>query len=259
MSPDGDWIVSCGDADADTSVLVWDPRTQTILGELPYLEDRVEIVPFILIIATSSEGPRLLTSGGDSGKIEIWDPACQQHLTTLSGAHTSAVISATLVTTREGILLATSDGERHIYIWDMKTQKPKKLAAMGDLAPVWPSAISPDGRVLVFVPRDKQRTLAWWDISADALLAELVDDGGETEFWAVSLAFDEGGEILVAITHCGVVLRWSTLTGAKNIWKPQLVPATERHSLEVCDEEALRVSFLRADANPADYVSARPA
>ena len=77
-----------------------------------------------------------------------------------------------------------------------------------------PSALSPDGRVPVFVPeRVSDNGAALWDIAADALLATLVDDQGETEFWTFSLAFDQGGETLVAITERGVVLRWSTRTG----------------------------------------------
>ena len=88
------------------------------------------------------------------------------------------------------------------------------MNARGGLAPVRPSALSPDGRVLVFVPeRNSYEGAALWDIAADALLAELVDDQGDTDFWMVSLAFEQGEETLVAITARGVVLRWSTRTG----------------------------------------------
>ena len=167
------------------------------------------------IVMPSPEGPRLLTAGGDSGDVEIWDPARQQHLATLSGAHTSgAVVSASLATTSQGMLLVTSDVMGAMFIWDMETHKPKHPASLwGEPAPVRPSAISPDGIVLVFVPQDGRASVALWDIHADALLARLVDDRGEADFRAFSLVFDEGGRTLIAITDRAVILRWETRTG----------------------------------------------
>ncbi|MDY3560688.1 HlyD family efflux transporter periplasmic adaptor subunit [Gemmata sp. JC673] len=123
--PDGPLVVSVG---ADGAALVWDPplasknanTTVSVPHNLPHPVG-------VKSVATATAAARtvLVITGGDDGKVRVWDVTNRKQLPTApkvvaEDAHTSAVQA--IAVSPDGKYFATAAG-RDVFVWDLTTVK----------------------------------------------------------------------------------------------------------------------------------------
>lgn len=109
-SPDGNLIVS---ASADSTIRIWDAKTNTCISVLKGHKNAVTHVAF------SQDSKRIISSSSD-GTIKVWDSQIFTEICTLYG-HSNVVCCANF--SRDGKLIVSSSWDETIRIWNVETQK----------------------------------------------------------------------------------------------------------------------------------------
>ncbi|AWM41961.1 WD domain, G-beta repeat [Gemmata obscuriglobus] len=123
--PDGPLVVSVG---ADGAALVWDPplaskNANTAVSVPHNLPHPVGVKS--VATATAAARTVLVITGGDDGKVRVWDVTNRKQLPTApkvvaEDAHTSAVQA--IAVSPDGKYFATAAG-RDVFVWDLTTVK----------------------------------------------------------------------------------------------------------------------------------------
>ena len=199
-------------------------------------------------VAFSPDG-RLLASGLQDARTELWDSITGQHQRTLT-SHTGPIHAVAFspagrllasanedktvrlwdpVTGRhertltghtrgvggvafspDGRLLASASGDKTVRLWDPVTGRHQRTLT-GHVGPVNAVAFSPDGRLLASASGDK--TMRLWDPATDqdgrTLMGPLVGHTG----WVRSVAFSPDGRLLASASEDKTVRLWDMATG----------------------------------------------
>ncbi len=160
----------------------------------------------VMSMAYSPDGG-LLASGGQDGRVRLWDARTAKERGTLEG-HERRV--AAVAFSPDGTLLASGGFDRTIRIWDLSTGRACRTLSPGR-GQVHALAFSPDGRLLAVAtdgvlaedhegpPADPADSVYQnpgavdvWAVSNGAHVARLAGGSG----WSVSLAFSPDGRTL---------------------------------------------------------------
>lgn len=169
VSADGSILASCGDATA----LAWDGSGHKIREFA--LEHVGDLDPECTAVAFSPDG-RMMSTGSDSGRAEIWDVATRKRLRSL--IHKDAVNAVAF--SPDGRTLATASGSEHrkgeptdhnIRIWNAATGR--LIRTIGGFDGIVHAVVfTKDGRSIVSASADG--TVRMWDV----LTGRLVRDYG---------------------------------------------------------------------------------
>ena len=117
---------------------------------------------------------RRLASGGDDGKIRIWDPATRKEVLTLEGHDRSSLgairADPSLAWSPDGHRLASAGLDGTAKVWDAGTGR-EVFALPADHGAVWSVALSPDGTHLAAGSEDGTiRVRRWARAHSEGLL-----------------------------------------------------------------------------------------
>ncbi|MEE9401740.1 MAG: PQQ-binding-like beta-propeller repeat protein [Desulfobacteria bacterium] len=173
-------------------------------------------------------GGKLLVSGGEDGKVVLWDVATYQRL---RDAHGHEHYVGALAFGPDGLMLASGSRDKRIILWDVATLE--KQAVMVDEGAeeggVWSLAFTPDGGSLVSSSEFSPAIV--WDASGDPLRVILPDLDGRM------VVFNPDGTTLAGNTGEGILL-WDlqaherlAILPATVVSKPSMVPLLSNQSV----------------------------
>jgi WD40 repeat protein len=151
FSPDGEHLVSGGDAEDHHNLCIWDTETgelQQTLGDYAVVSD-VEFSPNGNFLAVSSE----LTA------IDIWDMSTSTPYITMRLEQSDNNSSRLLTFSPDGTILVVASGQ-DVSLWN--TVSGQRAAIISLSAPITSLAFAPDGTQLAFGLRDG--TIRLWGI-----------------------------------------------------------------------------------------------
>jgi WD domain, G-beta repeat len=196
VSPNGKWVAS-GDWYGD--VFLWTASTGTLRQLNNYPTGDVQAVAFSPDSAT-------LAVGDNQGNIALWNVATGTLRGTLtdpsqfSGLVGKQVTGVTSLSFSDrGSLLAASDANGSVYLWDAGGQSLVATLTGNDLATT--AALSPDGRVVAAGTSGGETYL--WDVGT----GKLVDSIGSGGSPVGTVAFSPDGTQL-AISAAGTITLW---------------------------------------------------
>lgn len=161
--PDGPLVVSVG---ADGAALVWDPplaskNANTAVSVPHNLPHPVGVKS----VASAAAAPRsvLVITGGDDGKVRVWDVTNRKQLPTApkvvaEDAHASAVQAITV--SPDGKFFATAAG-RDVFVWDLTTVKKLYALPLEHRDSVTAVSFTPQ---CTLVTASKDNTLKVWKV-----------------------------------------------------------------------------------------------
>ena len=133
--------------------------------------------------------------------IYLWKAASGDLVTKLPSKHTSAILS--LAFNADGSILASGGGDAAIYLYDLKTGKPRGLPLIGQGGPVTSLAFSPAGAWLA--SGSSNSLLALWNVD----LAQLIGDPiAGMKSIITAIAFSPDGKVLLSGSDEGEVAWW---------------------------------------------------
>jgi len=274
FSPSGARLVS-GDVAGRTRL--WDAETGRAIASAPFVADRAEAVGFYpdedTVVAIASRetrvrswpihprsdapvvfdhdaevwgiafipGSDLLATSGDDHLIKLWDVAKGRKVATL---HTADTMVTSLSATPDGRLLAASDMEGRLWLFDPSAPEQPGRRLHDHPARVRQIAWSPDGRLLAIVgaaplariwdretgrmsefavPHDNDAYAVAW--SPDGAMMAIGGHDGRISLWrepreAPTVVLDAGQQITrVAFSPDGAILAAGNNAGGLQAWR----------------------------------------
>jgi WD40 repeat protein len=163
--------------------------------------------------ATFNPSGTLLAAGsGSSNRVYLWSTSTDSLVTTLTGPSPKNADYATITGVAfspDGSLLAASDENNDVYVWDLATGALKyDLITASILSSV---EFSPNGKYLAAGGTTAGLQTFLWDVATGERLANLIDPGGSG---VGDIAFSPDSTLLAAadLGHAGRVFLWNTST-----------------------------------------------
>jgi WD40 repeat protein len=217
FSPDGRMLASGGGSgDGKHKVALWDVRSgrlrgEPLLGHGPGLS--VSIDQGVTGLAFSPDG-RTLASGGDDGKVVLWDVASRRLRDLPLLGHRLGVRS--LAFSPDGTTLASGGEDSTIALWDVRGKGRLSRLIAGSGRPE-SLAFSPDGVTVAAggdadwlkPDADARKTVIRWDVRTRQQVGAPIKVGHEIT--ALVLAPD--GKTLATGDSDGGILLWDARTG----------------------------------------------
>ncbi len=174
------------------TVLLWevweDPRRQKHLTLKGHTDE-------IHALAFTYNG-KMLASGGDDGKIRLWDTSTGNQMSSLRSSKVRG-----LEFSLDGKILASSSANK-VQLWDISTGK-LLTSLIGLNRPVTDLEFSPDNKILA--SGNRYGLIQLWDISTGRRLASLK---GHT-YWVEELVFSSDGKTLASGGSEGDIFIWN--------------------------------------------------
>jgi WD40 repeat protein/serine/threonine protein kinase len=152
-------------------------------------------------VAVSRDSKRVV-SGGQDGKVKIWDAETGAEIATLIG-HTEDVFSVAI--DRSGKLIASGSLDNTIRLWDMNTHANVLTIERAHSEWVTVVAFSPDGKHL-FSCCEEDRNVKMWDIKTGSQLRTytIEESAGPGVYF---IAVSPSGKQIVLCTDTGLEVR----------------------------------------------------
>nr|WP_306337387.1 caspase family protein [Streptomyces sp. KL118A] len=244
FGPDGGTLASGG---GNGTVRLWGPATGAVRHRLTGHE-------WVNAVAFSPDG-RMLASGGGDAVVRLWNPRTGELLRTFV-AHDSGV--ADVAFSPDGGLLATAGaavdpgGDMSVRLWSPASGRPVRTVKTGK-ENFWQLAFSPGGTALAGAGADGEVRL--WNPRTGRVIrtlddTDLVDtDFGDTDHFAVSVAFSPDGGLLASGGFDGEVLLWdpakgkplSVLVGHKSAVNDLAFDPATRRLATAADDKTVRL------------------
>ena len=203
FSPKGDVLATCSD---DHTVKLWDMSTQRNSAVLLHQGA-------VLAAAFSADGKRLTTVciDGANGDLRLWDVATGGELRRLALGN-----MANLAGAWPGMFAFTSGGEmfafaatERVCVWDVV--RGTGLSVHETARSPVSLAFSPNGKTLAAGYRDRNNSVALWDLSRAEKPAQILLLTNSYEVRSLSFSFD--GQTLAGGCRDGTIKLWDLATG----------------------------------------------
>lgn len=224
--PGGDRILS---ASKDGTIRSW---------SVPDGHQKVIKKVLVLAIAVSSDGRRVAT-GGEDGKVEVWDVSMSEEISHSAGSHSGAVSSLSFSPDSSRVASGAQDGS--VWVWHTATGERADGPLRGHVSDVCAICHAPDGRR--FASCDKTTVVisediifvmcrilveAWclaWSHDGDRLFVGCKNGsikyfdpctGGLLAVWVghsdavLSIALSHSGKFFASASRDGTVRLWET-------------------------------------------------
>ncbi|TKB89773.1 MAG: hypothetical protein E8D40_13845 [Nitrospira sp.] len=215
FTPDGNVIATTG---ADGVICFWDSQTQNVVG-LADDETKEGFLSGINSLAYNPKHEEYIVSGGDDGRIRVWDTKSFKALDRSPMVHVGRVMSA--VFSPDGNLIASGGDDGVLRLWDSETggliRCTNKLTVEG----IRSLSYSPDGSLIVAVGGN---LVVFWDVQTGYVISYPIQaknkwksDRDDIGLGLMSVAFSPDGQQFVAggsnvSTMIGPIpQRWPTL------------------------------------------------
>jgi tetratricopeptide (TPR) repeat protein len=190
FSQDSKWVVT---TDSEKTARIWDAESGALLRVMPRERD-VECAVF------SPDGTQVITAEG----AVVFRDFKKGNILRMLGTVESGFQQ--VLTSGDGHLLATANGDDAVRVWDLATLSP--------LTPPLQNGAKP---FLKFSP-DSQRLLAWGDRSSLVRVWDITRGGLETAVlkhaeMVANADFSHDSERIITCSHDGTARVWSALTG----------------------------------------------
>ena len=164
------------------------------------------------IVLAAPPGGEFLASGHDDGSVGFWEippaadlesnPSSPIKKLSLAKQHGSAVIDLEFASDGKR-LASSSDKDRVVWLWDVKTQMPLKRLDGRRFA------ISPDGQLLVTCGgATADRVMAVWSTETGEPMARIPDRDAGMFFDAI---FSPDGNKIFGVNQNGIIRTWGLL------------------------------------------------
>lgn len=192
FSPDGNVIATSG---ADGVICFWDAQTQDAVG-LVDNEARDELFSGINSLSYNPKHEEYIVSGGDDGRIRVWDTKSFRALDRSPMKHSGRVMSA--VFSPDGKFIASGGDDEIIRLWDSETggliRSTDKLYVQG----IRSVSYSADGSLIVAVGG---KLVVFWDVHKGYVISYPIkakEIPGESGLGLMNVAFSPDGQQFVA-------------------------------------------------------------
>jgi len=199
VSPDGKRIASTG----DTDVKLWDMDSLSGLLEL-HLPDGNPISGGV--IAVSSEGNRVISSGLDEEEYKLWNINGKTELATL-GTIGATIQSPLFTNDGKRIVAETIDDSIAVRVWDAETGDELTPLGEGLSTCNLAHSISPDSKLIAM--QDNENSIIVLDIATGAVFSTLEGHTASVK----SVSFSPDCRRLVSICFDNTIAVWDIETG----------------------------------------------
>ena len=173
FSPNGQLLATAG-----VEVKLWDVHTRKEIATLEHGK-------WVFAVAFSSDG-RMLATGDESGRVNIWDVQTQQTVVQLNGDSTAVY---TLTFSPDGKILAGAGYEGEIELW--KVEGWEHLGTLTVGATAFTIRFPPDSSTLA---NTGYESVSLWKVDSGEKIATLTGHAG----WVNAVAFSPDGRRLIS-------------------------------------------------------------
>nr|WP_281720402.1 WD40 repeat domain-containing protein [Nitrosomonas nitrosa] len=215
FSPDGNVIATTG---ADGVICFWDAQTQDAVG-LVDNEARDEPLTGINSLSYNPNHKEYIVSGGDDGRIRVWDTNSFRALDRYPMEHTGRVMRVAV--SPDGDFIASGGDDGALRLWDQKTGRLIRSTKELNILGIRSLSYSPDGSFIVAVGGS---LVVFWDVQTGYVISYPIEaknkeksDPGDIGLGLMSVAFSPDGQQFVAGgSHVSTMIgptpqRWPTL------------------------------------------------